>query len=96
MQLLTLRQRIADLKHATSIGQAYNIAWPCLVDGTLSLCHKLCRRSEAHRLSLTHMQIGLVALELTTADLTEGDTRTVVRIDIGSNLEDKARKLLLL
>ena len=42
------------------------------------------------------MQIGLVALELTTADLTEGDTRTVVRIDIGSNLEDKARKLLLL
>ena len=78
MQLLTLRQRIADLKDTTRIRQTYDVTWPSLVDGTLTLCHKLCRRSEAHRLSLTHMQIGLVALELTTADLTEGDTRTVV------------------
>ena len=96
MQLLSLRQCITNLKHATCIRQTYDIAWPCLIDSTLSLCHKLCGRGKAHGLSLTHMQIRLVALELATADLTESDTRAVVRIDIGCNLKDKTSKLLLL
>ena len=39
------------------------------------------------------MQIRLVTAKLTTTHLTEGDTRTMVGIDIGCNLEDKARKL---
>ena len=96
VQLFALSERISNLKHATGIGQTYDIAWPCLVDGRLALCHKLCRTGEAQRLALTHMQVGLVSLELTRADLTEGDTRAVVGIDIGGNLKDKAGKLLLL
>ena len=42
------------------------------------------------------MQIRLVALELSTAHLAECDTRTMVRVDIRGNLEDKTRELLLL
>ena len=42
------------------------------------------------------MQVRLVALELTAAHLTESDTRTMVGIDIRSDLEDKAREFLLL
>ena len=36
------------------------------------------------------MGIGLVALELARTDLAEGDTRTVVGVDVGCNLEDEA------
>ena len=45
---------------------------------------------------MTHMQIGLIALELAAAHFAEGDTRTVVGIDIRRNLKDKAREFLLL
>ena len=36
------------------------------------------------------MQIRLITAELTAAHLTEGDTRAVIGIDIGSDLKDKA------
>ena len=42
------------------------------------------------------MQVGLIALELTAAHLAEGDTRTMVGVDIGCDLEDKTCKLRLI
>ena len=63
MQLLAFGDGIADLEHATRIGQSYDIAWPSLVDGTLTLCHKLRGRGKSHRLPLPYMQIGHIALE---------------------------------
>ena len=95
MQLLSFCQRITYLKDAASIRQTYDISCPCLIDSTLSLSHKLCGRSESHRLSLTHMQIWLVTTELTAAHLTEGYTGTVVGVDICCYLEDKTSKFLL-
>ena len=41
------------------------------------------------------MQIRLVALELARAYLTEGYAGTVVRVDVGGNLEDEASELCL-
>lgn len=41
------------------------------------------------------MIIRLVTEELTGADLAESDTRTVVRIDVGCDLEDEACELRL-
>ena len=96
MQLFALGDGIANLKHATRIGQAYDIAWPCLVDSRLALSHKLRGTGEAQRLALTHMQIGLVALEFSATHLAEGDTRTVIRIDISGNLENETSEFLLL
>ena len=40
-QLLTLGECVANLEDAI-VGQSYDIAWPCLVDGRLTLSHKLC------------------------------------------------------
>ena len=96
VQGLALRQRITYLKDATRIRQTHDVARPGLVDSRLALGHKLRGRGEAHRLALTHMQIGLVTAELSAAHLTEGDTRTVVGVDVGRDLEDEARELLLL
>ena len=42
---------------------------------------------------MAHMQIWLVALKLAAAHLAEGDARTVVGVDIGCYLEDKASEL---
>ena len=95
MELFTLCQRVTNLKDSI-VGQTHDISWPSLIDGRLTLSHKLCRRRETQCLALTNMQIRLVALELTRAHLTERDTGTVVRIDIGSDLEDKTCKLRFL
>ena len=93
VELFTLRQCVANFEDTTRIWQSYNIPRPCLVDGALTLRHELRGRGEAHRLTLAHMEIGLVTLELTTAHLTEGDTRTMVGVDIGRDLEDETCKL---
>ena len=95
MELFTLGDGVANLEHATRIGQPNDITWPCLVNGRLALGHKLRRTGEAQRLTLTYMQVGLVALELSGAHLAEGDTGAVIGVDISGNLEDKTRKLLL-
>ena len=95
MELFTLCQRITNLKDAV-VGQTHDITWPSLIDGRLTLSHKLRRRRETQRFALTNMQIRLVALELTRTNLTERDTGTVVRVDVGSDLEDETRKLRLL
>ena len=94
MQLLTLGQGITDFEDAI-VGQSHDVACPCLVDGLLALGHKLGRRRETQRLVLTHMEVGLIAYELAGANLTEGDTRAVVGVDVGSNLEDETGKLRL-
>ena len=39
---------------------------------------------------MTHMQVGRITGKLTGTYLAECDTRTVIRVDIGGNLEDKA------
>ena len=74
MQLLTLGECVANLEHTTCIWQTNDIARPGFIDSTLSLSHKLRGRRETQALTLTYMQIRLVALELTAAHLTEGDT----------------------
>ena len=74
MQLLSLGECVANLEHTTCIWQTNDIAGPGFIDSTLSLSHKLRRRRETQALTLTYMQIRLVALELTAAHLTEGDT----------------------
>ena len=95
MQQFALRQGVAYLEDAI-VWQTYYVACPCLVDGALALCHKLCGRGEAQRLVLTYVQIGLVALKLTRTNLAESDTRTVVGVDVCSDFEDKACKLRFL
>ena len=95
MQLLTLCQRITDLEDTTRIRQTYDITWPSLIDGALALCHKLRRTGETHRLALTYMEVGLITTELSAAHLTEGDTRTVVGVDISRYLKDKTSEFLL-
>ena len=92
VQLLALGQRVANLEDAV-VGQSHDVARPGLVDGRLALRHELRRRGEAQRLALTHMQVGLVALELAAAHLAEGYARAVVGVDVGGNLEDEAREL---
>lgn len=42
------------------------------------------------------MQIRMIALKLTAADLTESDARTMVGIDVCCNLKDKACKFRLI
>ena len=95
MELFTLCQRITNLKDSI-VGQTHDISWPSLIDGRLTLSHKLRGRRETQRFALTNMQIRLIALELTRTHLTERDTGTVVRIDVGSYLEDKTRELRFL
>ena len=73
VKLLALSQCVANLEDAV-VGQTYDVARPCFVDGALALSHKLSGRRETQSLALTHMQIGLVALELAAAHLAEGDT----------------------
>ena len=73
VKLLALSQCVANLEDAV-VGQTYDVAWPCLVNGALALSHKLSGRRETQSLALTHMQIGLVALKLAAAHLAEGDT----------------------
>ena len=90
VQLFSLRQRVTYFKYTTRIRQAYDISRPRLIDGRLTLGHKLCGRGKAHRLPLTHVQIRLITAELTAAHLTEGNTRAVVGIDIGGDLKDEA------
>ena len=74
MQLFAFSNRITDLKDASCIRQTYDISWPCLVNRRLTLRHELCGRGETHGLSLTYVQVGLVALELAGADLAESNT----------------------
>ena len=95
MQLFALSQGVANLEDAI-IGQSHNITRPRLINGRLALCHKLCRRGETERFSLTNMQVGLITLELTATHLTESDARTMVRVDISRYLEDETRKLWFL
>ena len=92
VELFAIGESVTNLKHAI-VGQANDIAWPGLVDGALTLRHKLCGRREAHGLALTYMQIGFVAFKLSAAHLTEGDTRAVVGVDIGCDLEDETSEL---
>ena len=73
MEFLAIGERVANLEDAI-IGQTNDVARPCLVDGALALSHELRGRREAQCLALAHMQIGLVALELTAAHLAESDT----------------------
>ena len=84
-----LGQRIANLEDAV-VGQTYDVAGISLVDGRFALRHKLRGRREAHGLPQSYMRVGLVALETARANLAESDTRTVVGVDIGGNLEDEA------
>lgn len=95
MQYLSVCQRITYLEDAI-VGQSYDIAWIRLIDSTLALRHKLRRRRKAESLSLTYMQIRMIALKLTAADLTESDARTMVGVDVCCNLKDKACKLRLI
>ena len=93
MQLLTLREGVTDLED-TVVGQSHDITGIGFLDGALALCHELGGRGETDGLPLTYQQIGLVADELTAAYLTEGDAGTVVRIDVGCDLEDKPGEFL--
>ncbi len=86
MQFLAVGKRVADFEDAV-VGQSDDIAGVCLLNGTLALCHELCRGGEAYGLSLPYVQIRLVALELSAAHLAECDTRTVVGVDICRYLE---------
>ena len=95
MNLLALGKGIANLEDAV-IWQTYDVAWIGLVDGTLALRHKLGWRREAHGLVETHVVVRLIAHKLARADLAEGDAGTVVRVDIGGNLEDETCELRLL
>ena len=74
VQFLTFGKCVANLKHTACVWQSYDVAWPSLVNSALTLRHELCWAAESQALSLAHMQIWLIALELTAAHLTEGDT----------------------
>ena len=95
MNLLTLSQRITDLED-TIVWQTYDIARISLIDGTLALRHKLGWRRETHGLVEAHVIVRLIAHKLARTDFAECDAGTVVRVDIGSNLEDETRKLRFL
>ena len=64
MKLLTLRECIADFKD-TIIRKTDDISRPGLINSALTLSHELSGRRESQCLSLTHMEIGHIALELT-------------------------------
>ena len=94
MQLLALCQGVAYLEDAV-VGQTHDVARPSLVDGFLALCHELCGAGETNRLSVADVHVWRVAYELAGAYFTEGDTRAVVGVDVGCNLEDEASEFLL-
>ena len=92
VELLALGQRVAYLEGAV-VRQADDVARPGLVNGSLSLGHELGGAGEAHHLVVAHVVVGRVARELARTYLAEGDTRTVVGVDVGRNLEDEAGEL---
>ena len=94
MQLFAIGQRITDFEDSV-IRKTDDIAGVSLVNGAFALRHKLCGRTETHRLTLPDMQIWLVANKLPAANFAKSDTRTMIRVDVGCDLEDKTRELRL-
>ena len=95
MQLFAIRQRVANLEGAI-VGKPHNVTWPCLIDGAFALSHELRGGREAYRLAESDVQIGLIAYKLPTTNFAESNTRAVVGVDVGCNLEDKSREFLFL
>ena len=92
VQHFSLRQGISYLEDAI-VRQAYDISWPSLIDGLLTLSHKLGWTTEAHGLTQALMLIGSIAHKLSGTDLAKGDTTAMVGIDVGCYLEDKTAEL---
>ena len=93
VKLFAFGQSVANLKGSV-IRQTDDVTCPCFVYRSLTLSHELGRRGETHGLVVAHMIVRGVARELTRTYLTEGNTRTMVGVDVGGNLEDKAGELL--
>ena len=93
MELFAFGQCVANLEYAV-VGQTYDIARPGLVDGFFPLGHELGGAGEPYGLACPHVEIGRVADETSGAYFAESDTRTVVGVDIGCNLEDETRELI--
>ena len=94
MKHFSFCQRITDLKR-TIVRQTDDITRPSLVNSRLTLCHELCGRRKTHCLSMTHMQVWSITCKFTWANLTECDTRTMIRVDIRRNLKDKSGEFRL-
>ena len=92
MKLFALSECVSDLEDAI-VRQAYDVAWPCLVDCALALRHELCWRGEAYGFAQTHMQIGLIAHKFTRANLAESNAGAVVGVDVGCDLKDETSEL---
>ena len=94
MQQFSLGHGVANLEDAV-VGQSDDITGIGLVDRRLALCHELGGRTEAQRLAQANVVVGLVAHELAAANLAEGDTRTVVGVDVGGDFEHETGEFLL-
>lgn len=81
---------VADFEYAACVGEAYDVAGPCFVDGLFALCHELGGGGEADVLAVAYVQVGGVALEFAGAYFAEGDAGAVVGVDVGCYLEDEA------
>ena len=91
---LALSQSVADFERA-GVGNTNDVAGERFVDNALFLSHKGGRRGETQGFARADVAIRGVALELAGTYLYERDTRTVVRVHIGMNLEHEAAELLL-
>ena len=94
MEEFALSEGITYLEHLV-VGKADDVSRVGFVDCTLSLGHELGRRRKADCLAQTYMVVRCIALELATTNLAESYTRAVVRVDIGSNLEDETCEFFL-
>ena len=94
MQVFAGGQRVADFERSAGVGQAHDVAREGIVHHLFLLGHKRCGGREPHLLVETHVFVIDVAFEFARAHFHEGDTRTVVGVHVGMNLENKARESL--
>ena len=93
MQLFAFGKRISNLKDSI-VRQTNDISRPSLIDSFLTLRHKLGRATETNSLPVSHMQVRCITDELARANLAEGNTTTMIGVDVGRYLEDKTCKLI--
>ncbi len=95
MQVLARRKRIADLE-VPVVGQTHDIPRKRFLHHLFFLSHKSRGRGELHHPVEPHVLVIHVAFKLARTHLHESDTRTVVGIHVGMNLENKSRETLFI
>ena len=92
MDSLAFGNRVAYFEVAC-VWQTHNVARESLVDDALLVGHEGCGARELEFFAEADMLVGLIAFEMTRADLDESYAVAVVGVHVGMDLKDEAREL---